>query len=76
MASGRRPAVADYLVRFTEDEAAQLVERAAADGISVAALIRQDMGLAPLGRGGAREGAGRPAPKPKPKPRAKKAKRK
>lgn len=62
--------VANYLVRFTDDEAAQLVERAAAAGVAVAALIRQDMGLKPLERGGYREGAGRPKPKP-----AKKAKR-
>lgn len=66
---GKGPPVADYLVRFTDDEAAQLVERAAADGISVAALIRQDIGLAPMSRGGVREGAGRPKPKPKRTPK-------
>lgn len=56
-------------VRLTPDEDEALQLRADDEGLSVAGLLRKGVGLPPLGRGGVREGAGRPTAK-RPKKKA------
>lgn len=52
--------VKDRLLRFTDEEDAELVRRAEVERVTVSTLLRKGVGLPPLERGGAREGAGRP----------------
>lgn len=59
---------AQYLVRFSLDEAAALQAEAYEANMSVASVIRAHCGLPPLERGGLREGGfGRPVKKAKKK---------
>lgn len=60
--------VKDRILRFTDEEDIALVRRAEQQGVTVSTLIRAGVGLPPLERGGARQGAGRrPAKKAKKK---------